>query len=83
MAGFDIGGALDKVLTAGVDIWADSEKARNYSAGAQTVATRDAAGNAIPVGTNGGMAAVNLQNPLVVGGLVLIGVILLAAVLRR
>lgn len=80
--GFDFGRLADKLFNTGIDVWADSEKSRNYSAGVQTVATRDAAGNSIPAGQPG-MGNLTLQNPLVIGGIVLVAVIVLAAVLKR
>ncbi len=76
---FDIGQALQGVLDKGLDVWVDSEKAKNFRPGAQTLGQRDA------MGTTGqaGQPAANvapatwMQNPAVwiavgVGVLVLV-----------
>ena len=37
---FDFGGTLENVLNKGLDIWVDTEKAKNYAPGAQAESSR-------------------------------------------
>jgi hypothetical protein len=81
---FDFGGALDKVLDKGLDIWVDTEKAKNYAPGAQTVGQRDAAGG---TGQAGQPAAAGLPqwaaNPAVMWGAIAVGVLLVVVLLKK
>jgi hypothetical protein len=77
---FDFGGALDKVLSSGLDVWVDSEKARPFSAGAQDPTTRDGSGNAVTTGQASGTLTAQIQaNPALwigVAALVVLAIVL-------
>lgn len=81
---FDFGGALNKVLDKGLDIWVDTEKAKNYAPGAQTVGQRDAAGGTGQAGQPAGSMVLPqwANNPLVMGG-VAVAVLLLIVVIAK
>jgi hypothetical protein len=82
---FDIGGALDKVLDKGLDIWVDTEKAKNYSPGAQTVGQRDTAtGGTGPAGQPAsGVLPQWANNPAVMWGAIAVGVLLVVVLLKK
>lgn len=81
---FDFGEALNNVLNKGLDVWVDTEKAKNYQPGAQTVGQRDAAGGTGPAGqpAASGVLPQWANNPAVmVGGAVVL--LLLVIVLAK
>lgn len=62
----EFGSTLERLFSQGVTAWADIEVAKNYSANDPRPATRDANGNVVPQGTNGGVGLLNVvQGPLV------------------
>lgn len=81
---FDLGGALNKVLDSGLDIWVDTEKAKNYTPGAQTVGQRDASGGTIAAGQSSGLALPAwANNPAVMWGGIALAVVVVVLLLRK
>jgi hypothetical protein len=81
---FDFGGALNNVLDKGLDVWVDSEKARPFSAGAQTPSTRDASGNAVATGQASGTLSAAIQsNPAVWIGVAAVVVLLIVLAVKK
>lgn len=81
---FDFGEALNGILDKGLDAWVDTEKARNFKAGAQTVGQRDAMGGSIPAGQPSATVLPQwASSPAVQIGAVLVGVLLLAVLLKK
>lgn len=81
---FDFGGALDKVLDKGLDIWVDTEKAKNYQPGAQSVGQRDpATGGTIPAGQSSSALPTWANSPAVMWGAIALGLVVLVVVLKK
>jgi len=80
---FDVGEALNKVLTSGLDIWVDTEKARNYTPGAQTVGQRDNQGGTMPAGQPAMVLPAWANNPYIKWGAVAAGILVVVWVARK
>jgi hypothetical protein len=81
---FDFGEALNNVLNKGLDVWVDTEKAKNYQPGAQTVGQRDASGGTGQAGQPAATGFAQLaNNPALMWGAIAVGVLLVIVLAKK
>jgi len=80
---FDLGAALNTALDKGFDVWVDSEKAKNYTPGVQTVGQRDGQGGTMQAGQSSMVLPSWANNPAVKWGAVAVVVLVAVFVIRK